>query len=74
MKKNKQDKRSFAQSVKGYNAALRQANSKGYRDGYAAYDEIPKVWGARSMAKYGYGKGMSAHKRVNAYQRKARKQ
>lgn len=58
--------------ARDYNRAVREAYDIGFRDGYAAYDSLPNVRGARSSAKYGYGRGLSAHRKVNKYQIKAR--
>lgn len=35
------------------------------------HEKLPNVRGARSAAKYGYGRGLSAHNKVNKYQAKA---
>ena len=37
----------------------------------AAYGNLPKVRGSQTAAQYGYGRGLSAHKKVNKYQTKA---
>lgn len=54
-----------------YASAIRTAYNYGFRDGYAAHENLPNVRGARSAAKYGYGRGLSAHNKVNKYQTKA---
>ena len=57
-----------------YRNAVQEAYNSGYRDGYAAYEHIPKVRGAYTAATYGYGRGLKSHKRVEKYQAKSRKQ
>lgn len=54
-----------------YMQAVREAYNYGFRDGYAAYSHLPKVRGSQTAAQYGYGRGLSAHKKVNKYQTKA---
>ena len=54
-----------------YMSAVREAYNYGFRDGYAAYSNLPKVAGSRMAAQYGYGRGLSAHKNVDRYQTKA---
>ena len=70
--------RTYKQSVKErvveYRNAVQEAYNSGYRDGYAAYEHIPKVRGAYTAATYGYGRGLKSHKRVDKYQAKSRKQ
>lgn len=58
---------------KAYNKAIHEAYDYGYRDGYAAYEHIAKTRGAKTAAQYGYGRGLSAHKKVVKYQAKARR-
>lgn len=54
-----------------YMSAVREAYNYGFRDGYAAYSHLPNVRGSQTAAQYGYGRGLSAHKKVNKYQTKA---
>lgn len=69
----KTSKKSLYGRAKDYKTALSQAYDQGFKDGYAAYSTLPDVKGARSVAHYGYGKGLKAHKRVDKYQRKAKR-
>ena len=66
-------KQSFVRRAKSYNKALQEAYDYGYRDGYAAYEHIAKTRGARTAARYGYGRGLSAHNKVRKYQAKAKR-
>lgn len=66
-------KPSAVRRAKDYSKAISKAYDMGYRDGYAAYESLPEVRGAYTAAKYGYGRGMKSHKKVNKYQSKARR-
>lgn len=58
---------------KNYTKSVREAYNYGFRDGYAAYDGIAEKRGVYAAAKYGYMRGLKAHKKVNKYQAKARR-
>lgn len=66
-------KKSIVSRAISYNRDVRNAHRYGYRDGYAAYDHIANTGGARTAAKHGYGRGLSAHNKVNKYQEKAKR-
>lgn len=56
-----------------YSRSVRDAYNYGFRDGYAAYDGVAEKRGAYMAAKYGYMRGLKAHKKVNKYQAKSRR-
>lgn len=58
---------------RNYTRSVRDAYNYGFRDGYAAYDNVAEKRGAYRAAKYGYIRGLKAHKKVNKYQTKARR-
>lgn len=58
---------------RNYSRSVRDAYNYGFRDGYAAYDGVAEKRGAYAAAKYGYIRGLKAHKKVNKYQAKARR-
>lgn len=71
--KTKANKPSVIVRSRNYVKAIQEAYDYGYRDGYAAHDNLPNVRGAKTAAKYGYGRGLNAHSRVNKYQAKAKR-
>lgn len=67
------NKYSRTSRFKNYSRNVRDAYNYGFRDGYAAYDGVAEKRGAYMAAKYGYMRGLKAHKKVNKYQAKARR-
>lgn len=67
------NKPSRTSRFKNYSRSVRDAYNYGFRDGYAAYDGVAEKRGAYMAAKYGYMRGLKAHKKVNKYQAKARR-
>lgn len=70
--KTKTNRSAGTQRKNSYFSSVRDLYNCGYRAGYAAYSEMPKVRGGKAALKYGYGKGYSAAKKVDKYQTKAR--
>ena len=66
-------KSSKSGSFKNYSKSVREAYNYGFRDGYAAYDGVAQKRGAYHAAKYGYMRGLKAHRKVSKYQARARK-
>lgn len=58
---------------KNYTGSVREAYNYGFRDGYAAYDGVAQKRGAYYAAKFGYMRGLKAHRKVSRYQAKARR-
>ena len=56
-----------------YKKAISQAWDNGYRAGWVAHEELPKVKGAHSAAKYGFSRGLSRHKKADKYSARAKK-
>lgn len=67
------NKPSMPARFKTYRRSVKDAYNYGFRDGYAAYDGIAEKRGVYAAAKYGYIRGLKAHKKVNKYQAKARR-
>lgn len=66
-------KNSKSGRFRNYRRSVREAYNYGFRDGYAAYDGVAQKRGAYYAAKYGYMRGLEAHRKVSKYQAKARK-
>lgn len=64
----------MAKTEKGsYKKAIQEAYNNGYRAGWAAHEQIPKRFGSRSVAKVGFSRGMSAHKKSDKYIARSKK-
>ncbi len=78
-KKNKRTKKPAENSGKTlkmktreYIAALNEAYSAGYAQGWDAHANLPDVKGAQAAAKVGYGKGMKARAKSEKAQARAK--
>lgn len=70
--KSAKPKTSFSQKVKSTKSAIKQSYRKGYHDGWNAHGSIPNTSTAHSAAKFGYGQGLSKHRKADKYADKAR--
>ena len=61
------------QNAREYKQAMDAAYDLGYQAGYEAATQIPKVPGAKLAARTGYGRGVSANRKVGKIRAKVRK-
>ena len=56
-----------------YRKAIKDAYNHGYRAGWTAHEQLPNRKGARTAAKFGFSRGLSAHKKSDKYANRAKK-